>query len=118
MALRIRVEASELPLVHEALGYMSRRIRRPEDARVLSGLIERTERLVLSGESPAPARLVLTSAEAWVLRMVLEGHAAALSRPFSDLSNRQRVARLREIDRRLQRAGSWWGRLCGWLGGG
>jgi hypothetical protein len=117
MAIRIRITQEELGLIHEALAYMRRRIHGPGDAQRVNELADRAEDLLLSAEK-RPSRLLRLSDEyARVLRTALGSYGEELRKPLSDLSNRTRVARLRQIDRRLQRAGSWTGRLFGWLGG-
>ncbi|MBD3236462.1 MAG: hypothetical protein GF330_07150 [Candidatus Eisenbacteria bacterium] len=117
MAVQIRITQEELGLVHEALAYMRRRIHGPGDAQRVHELADRAEELLLGGRA-RPVRLMRLSDEhARVLRTALGSYADELRQPFSDLSNRARVARLRQLDRRLQRAGSWIGRLFGWLGG-
>lgn len=117
MAVRIRITREELGLVHEALAYAGRRIRGPGDVQRVNELADRMEGLLLAGEKRPVLLLRLGDEHARVLRTALGSYAEELHKPFSDPSNRGRVVRLRGIGRRLQRAGSWAGRILGWLRG-
>lgn len=115
MAVRVRVSRKEFMLVREALEYVGRRIAEPGDALRAAALRERVEMAITRGRPSE--RLWLSDDQARILRTVIDSYRVELDRPSSDISNRARVARLRAIDQRLMRAGSWLGRLFGFLGG-
>lgn len=138
MHIRIRLDQQDLEITWEALAYMGRRMRAPRDSRLIEEMQDWLEGRLLErpppgavadvgpgarqGEppraSPRGSRLTLGKEHARVLRTVLESYAEELGRPLSDLSNRARVTRMREIVRRLKRASSWFGRIAAWLPGG
>lgn len=134
MHIRIRLDQQDLEVTREALAYMGRRIRDPRDSRLIEEMQDWFEGRLLDrpppgavsdagpaarhGKAPRGSRLSLGKEHARVLMTVLESYAGELGRPLSDLSNRARVTRMREIVRRLKRASSRFGRITAWLTGG
>jgi len=134
MHIRIRLDQQDLEITREALAYMGRRIHAPRDSRLIEEMQDWFEGRLLDrpppgavsdagpaarqGEAPRGSRLSLGKEHARVLMTVLESYAEELGRPLSDLSNRARVTRMREIVRRLKRASSRFGRIAAWLTGG
>jgi hypothetical protein len=145
MHIRIRLDQQDLEITREALAYMGRRIRAPRDSRLIEEMQDWFEGRLLDrpppgavsdagpaarqgkaprrpaarqGKAPRGSRLSLGKEHARVLMTVLESYAEELGRPLSDLSNRARVTRMREIVRRLKRASSRFGRIAAWLTGG
>lgn len=90
-----RLETGDLVLLREVLGYMERRIFDPSHQERLRRVTVRVEDALLT--SGGPGELALDRDEARTLAMTLESYSEELSRPGSDVSNRPRVARMREM---------------------
>jgi len=130
---RLRLTRADQELLREALAYVGRRMFDPRLAAQAGALEDDLDRLLTSsaGEpsgptgrgrerapgggaagSRPPATLALAPESLRVLRMVLDAYGEELGRPVSAPENRGRVARMRELDRRLARqsgrAGWFW----------
>ena len=118
MGTRLSLDGGDLQLLQEALAYMGRRFFDPQDSAIILDIedyLESARRQVPSGR---PCELTLEKPRAMLLRRVLRAYSDELNRPSSDTSNRERIARMHRLTKRLeQRAGQ--GILAGlrrWLG--
>jgi len=115
MRARLRLQRDELGLVREALAFVGRRIFDPLVADRVGELEDELDRRLTDPATPPVALLTLDGERLRALRTVLTAYADELDHPSTDHTNRARVARLRELDRRLARQSGWRGRLAGWL---
>jgi hypothetical protein len=115
MRARLRLQRDELGLVREALAFVGRRIFDPLVADRVGELEDELDRRLTDPAAPPVAMLALEGERLHALRTVLTAYADELDHPSTDHTNRVRIARLRELDRRLARRSGWRGRLAAWL---
>ena len=117
MTQKLRITTSDLDLIQEAIGYMSKRFFSPTDSILLNEIEERLDdsRRELSKQSDS--RLILNNTHYSVFQRVMLSYADELNHPSSDSSNRLRIKRLKTLARDERAYSNLFGRIRSWLMG-
>lgn len=115
MSRRIDLEDSDLELLQEALGYMSRRFFDPRDSQAILEIEDCLDTARRRKDPNSPFHLVLPDQHIPLLQRVLGSYSNELDHPSSDASNRARIARMRRLAARLGRGHGLLGALRRWL---
>ena len=117
MSRTLLLTPEERQLLHEALGYMGRRFRDPQDSELILEIEARLDQSRREADPHGQHRVPLEAAHRQVLKRVIASYTSEIDVPSSDRSNRLLANKLRVIAQRLDRRRPLLDRIRHWIQG-